>query len=233
MDRWNESIKHWCRWLGNWVRIRRLTGLSISQSWCMLTTPWDWPSLVQPTLPDVWVMTTPVYQLLFSHSCEHRKMPACQSLCCWLRGVTAQSLQRGTSAVLIWGWKAEMILWLQGQCHFTGIRWPGPGKSQCLQREEKGERPVGGGTMWSRMLACQRHPFIPHEEPADQMLLSPHSELTSFHHPHNVSFFMYRCTSWVDKVHHPNPGRTYLESEWEWESTTKCKVSAAGPASDR
>ena len=36
---------HWCRWLGNWVKIRRQTGLSISTNWCMLTTPWDWPSL--------------------------------------------------------------------------------------------------------------------------------------------------------------------------------------------
>ena len=45
MDRWSQPTKHWCGWLGNWVKIRRQTGLSISQNWCMLTTPWDWPSL--------------------------------------------------------------------------------------------------------------------------------------------------------------------------------------------
>ena len=30
MDSQNKSVKCWCRWLGNWVRIRRQTGLSIS-----------------------------------------------------------------------------------------------------------------------------------------------------------------------------------------------------------
>ena len=44
MDRWSEPTKCWCRWLGNWVKIRRKTGLSIYQNWCMLTAPWDQPS---------------------------------------------------------------------------------------------------------------------------------------------------------------------------------------------
>ena len=33
MDRWSEPIKYWCRWLGNWGKIRRQTGLSIYQNW--------------------------------------------------------------------------------------------------------------------------------------------------------------------------------------------------------
>ena len=44
MDKWNEPTKCWCRWLGNWVKIRRQTGLNIYQSWCMVTTPQDQPS---------------------------------------------------------------------------------------------------------------------------------------------------------------------------------------------
>ena len=127
-------------------------------------------------------MTVPACQLLFPHSFEHREMPVCQSLHCWLMWVTARNLQRSTSTVLIWGWKAEVIIWSQGQCHFTGTRWPGPDKSQCLQREEKGQRLVGGGTVWSGTLGYRRHPFIPCEKPADQTLLSPPSESTS-HHP--------------------------------------------------
>ena len=90
--------------------------------WCMLTTPWDQPPPGKAHI--IWCLSDDcaVCQLVFSHSCEHRKMPACQSLHCWLMGVTVQSLQRSASAVLIWGWKAEVILWSQGQCHFTGIR---------------------------------------------------------------------------------------------------------------
>ena len=53
------------------------------------------------------------------------------------------------------------------------------------------------------------------------------------HHPHNGSSFMFRCMSWADKMCLHHPTGTYSESEWEWGSTTKCKVSAAGLVSDR
>ena len=43
----------------------------------------------------------------------------------------------------------------------------------------------------------------------------------------------YMCMCWVDKVHHHHPGESYSEIKWEWGSTTKCKVSAACPASDK
>ena len=56
-------------------------------------------------------------------------------------------------------------------------------------------------TIWSAMQDCQRHPFLPHEKSADQMLMSPPSELTSSHHSHNGSSFMFRCTCWAVKVH--------------------------------
>ena len=67
------------------------------QSWCMLTTPQDQPSL--GTACITWCLggDLPVHQLLFSHYCEHRKTPACQSLHCWLMWVTAWSLQGSTS----------------------------------------------------------------------------------------------------------------------------------------
>ena len=45
MDRWSKPTKHWWGWLGNLVKIRRQTGWSIYQNWCMLTTPQGWPSL--------------------------------------------------------------------------------------------------------------------------------------------------------------------------------------------
>ena len=199
----------------------------------MLTTPWDQPS--PGTACITWCLgnncTCPL--TFISPQLWAKKTPVCQSLHCWLTWVTVRSLQRSASTVLIWGWKAEVILWLQGQCHFTGTRQPGPSKSWCLQREEKGQRPVGGGTVWSGTPDCRRHPFIPREKPADQMLVRPPLELTSSHHPHNGSSFMYQCMSWPDKVHHHHPGGTYAESEWEWESATECKMSVTGPALDR
>ena len=179
-------------------------------------------------------MAVPIHWLLFPHSCEHRKTPVCQSLCCWFMWVTVQSLQGSTSAVLIWSWKAEVILWSQGQCHFTWTRWSGPGKSQCLQREEKGERP-----WWEEEpceLECQIAKGIPSYLVKNQqtgLLMSPPSELTSSHHPCNGSSFMYQCMCWADKVCHHHPVKTYSESKWQWESVTECKVSATGPASDR
>ena len=73
MGRWSKPTKHWCGWLGNWVKIKRQTGQTSYQNWCMLTTPWDWPSLGTTHITDGWVMTTLAHWLLFSHYCGHRK----------------------------------------------------------------------------------------------------------------------------------------------------------------
>ena len=83
------------------------------------------------------------------------------------------------------------------------------------------------------MQDCWRHPFLPHEEPVDQTLMSPPLKSTSSHYPCNGSPFMFRCMRWVDKVCHHCPGGVYSESKWEQESTTKCKVSTTGPVPDR
>ena len=184
MDRWNKSIKCWCRWLGNWVRIGRQTGLSISQSWCMLTTLHDW--LSPGTAPHYLMFgqwPCLAIDFYFPTDVSRRKMPVCWSLHCWLTWVTVQNLQRSASTVFIWGWKAEVILWLQGQMpfHWNQVTWSG--KSWWLQREYNGERPVEGETMWSGMPDCKRCPFIPHEKPVDQTLMSPPLDLTSSHHP--------------------------------------------------
>ena len=40
------------------------------------------------------------------------KTPACWSLCCRLMWMTVGSLQGDTSTVHIWGWEAEVLLWL-------------------------------------------------------------------------------------------------------------------------
>ena len=45
MGRRSKPTKCCCGWLGNWVKIRRQTGQSIYQNWCLLTTPWYWLSL--------------------------------------------------------------------------------------------------------------------------------------------------------------------------------------------
>ena len=44
MDRWIKLTKCWYRWLENWVKIRRQTGLSTYWKWYILTIPWDQPS---------------------------------------------------------------------------------------------------------------------------------------------------------------------------------------------
>ena len=47
------------------------------------------------------------------------------------------------------------------------------------------------------MQDCQRHSFLPHEKPADQMVMSPPLKLTSSHHPYDgePSMFRYMCTT--------------------------------------
>ena len=96
-DKLNEPTKWWCGWLENWVKIRMQTGLSIYQSWYMLTTPQDSP--LQDTAHTIWclAMTMPTHWLLFSHYCEHRETPACQLLHYWFMWVIAQNLQGSTS----------------------------------------------------------------------------------------------------------------------------------------
>ena len=49
-----RATKCWCWWLENWVKIRRQTGLSIYQNWCMLTIPQDQPSL--DTAHTIWCL---------------------------------------------------------------------------------------------------------------------------------------------------------------------------------
>ena len=104
-DRWNELTKCWCGWLGNWVKIRKQTGLSIYKNWCMLTTPQD--HLSPDTAHTTWCLgndcaypSTFIFPLLWA-----QKTPVCQSLCYWLMWVTVQSLQGSTSAVHMWGWR--------------------------------------------------------------------------------------------------------------------------------
>ena len=72
-----------------------------------------------------------------------------------------------------------------------------------------------------------RHPFLPCEEPVDWMLMSPLLELSSSHHLHNGNSFLFRCELSRQGMP-PSSWGAYSESEWEWESVTKCKVSASG-----
>ena len=56
--------------------------------------------------------------------------------------------------------------------HFTGVRWLGPGSSWCLQGEEESKWLVAGGTIQSGMPCHWGHPFVPHIEWVDRMLMS-------------------------------------------------------------
>ena len=40
---------------------------------------------------------------------------------------------------------------------------------------------------------------------------------------------LYGCLDWVGKLCHYHPGGANSEREWDWESATKCELSAAGP----
>ena len=44
---------------------------------------------------------------------------------------------------------------------------------------------------------------------------------------------LYGCTAKVGQVHQHHPIGTNSTEEWDWGSTTKCKLSITGPASDR
>ena len=218
MDKWSKSMKYWCGWLGNWVKIERQTGLSISQSWCMLTTPWDQPS--PGTACITWCLGDDLACLLTfispQLSAQKNASVSITTLLDLHGSNCMQSLQRSAKAQS--SSEAERQRWyydLQGQLpfHRNQVTWSWQ-KPMHLQREEKGERPVGEGTVWSGMPDCQRNPFIPPEEPADLYgLTSPPSESTSSHHPCNGNSFMYKCMSRVDKVCHHHPGGTYSREQ--------------------
>ena len=77
----------------------------------MLAIPCNQPSL--DTTHTIWCLGDDhTYPLTFIFPPSGtQKMPACWLLHCWLMWATVQSLQRGTSAVHLWSWKVEMILW--------------------------------------------------------------------------------------------------------------------------
>ena len=200
----------------------------------MLTTPQDQPS---PGIANItWCFGNncacpstfyfPTFMSTEKHWCvNHYVADLCEQLCEAFKEVQAQSSSEPERQRWYYDYKANVISLEPGNLVLA--------KSCCLQRENKSERLMGGGTVWNGTPDCWRSPFILCEEPVDQMLTSPSLELTSSHYPHNGSFFMYRCTSWAEKVHHHCPGGTHLESKWEWESPTECKVSATGPVPDR
>ena len=99
--------------IGNdWIKIRRQTGLSIYQNWCMLTTPQDQPS------PDIahttWSLVNDhAYQptFIFPLFWAQENTSVFDHYIADFMWATVQSLQGSTSTVYIRGWKAEVILW--------------------------------------------------------------------------------------------------------------------------
>ena len=53
-DKQSEPNKYWCRWLENWVKIRRKTDPSTYQNWYILTILWDQQS--QDTTYILWYL---------------------------------------------------------------------------------------------------------------------------------------------------------------------------------
>ena len=93
-------------------------------------------------------------------------------------------------------------------------KWPGPGKSWCLQGEEESDGLVGGGPVWSGIPGHWGHLFIPFEEWADRMLTSSPLKLTFSCHPCGGHSPLYSHTSCTGRVycHHPR-GNTSDRSE--------------------
>ena len=139
----------------------------------------------------------PACWLLFPHYCEHRKCHvSITTLLTYMSDCVKYSKKH--KHVLTWGWKAEVVLLIAKPMpfHWNQVTWSW--QKPTPAREEKGERPVGEGNMWSGMPDWWRHPFIPYEEPVDRMPASP-PELTFSLNPNNGSSFKYRCMCWVER----------------------------------
>ena len=68
--------------------------------------------------------------------------------------------------------------------------------------------------------------------PADRMLMSLPPKLTFSHHSCKGHTPLYGHVSWVGRVHHHHPRGTDSRWGWAWESTRKCELCAASPATD-
>ena len=217
MDRWSKPTKCWCGWLGNWVKIRRQTGLSIYQNWCMLTTPWDL-AITGYNLHYLmfgWWLHLSIW-LLFSHYCEHRNNNS-MSITTLLTYVSdCMKLSRKCKcSPHLEGERQRQYYNCKGKCHFIGTRWPGLGAKADMP--SKGRRKVKD---WWEEEPYEVEFRIAEGIPSYLMKNQwtgcswvIHQNSTSSHYPHNGSSFMFRCMSWADKMHHHHPGVTYLGSE--------------------
>ena len=103
-------------------------------------------------------------------------------------------------------------------------------KSKPTRGGEKGEGSVGWGTIWSGVPRwC---PFLTCEKPVDRMLVSPQPKSTFSHYSDKGDSSLYGCAGQEGQVHHHHPRGTNSE-QWDWGSSTKCKLSVTSPVSDR
>ena len=109
-------------------------------------------------------------------------------LCEWLREAFKEAQVQSASEVERQKWhynrKAKAISLEPGDLTLT--------KADAY-REEESERLVGGGTIWSGVPSCRRHPFLPCEEPVDRILMSPPPKLTFSHHSYRGDSLLYSC----------------------------------------
>ena len=121
--------------------------------------------------------------LLLCYDERYGETSVCPLLHCKVMWMAVRSLQGSTSAVHTWGWETEVILW---QERFMPFHWrqvtlswlklmPTSGKRKVKDQWEEGPYKV-------EHQVSQGIPFVPHEEPADGMLMSPPLKLTFFHH---------------------------------------------------
>ena len=92
--------------------------------------------------------------------------------------------------------------------------------------EDESEGPMEGGTIWSREPGSWGHPFLPHEEPVDRMLLSPPLKPTFPHCSYRGYSSLYGHAPKAGQVHHYGPRRTNSGREWDWGQSANCPLLA-------
>ena len=233
MDWWSKRTTHWCRWLENWVKIRRQTGLSIYQNCYMLTIPQDWPS--HDTAHTIWCLGDECAYLspfIFPQSQTQKStsMLITMLLSCVSNCAKPSGRHKCSPHLRLKGRGNTMIIKLM-PFHWNQATW----FWQKLMPTRGGERWKTGRrrnhTKWNTELL--KVSLLTSWKTSRPDTHESSTGIDFSHYPHNGGSFMFRCVSWVDKVCHYHPGGAYSESEWEWGNTRKCELSAAGPVPDK
>ena len=185
MHRWKELTKHWCYMIGKW-----------SKDWKA-----DWLEAFISNL----VHANNSMRLAITGYSLHYLMFGCQPwLTHWLlflhmiRGTKNTSMYEPLLLLSYVNelWEAFKEAQVQSMSEAERQKWYYDRKANAISLEPgnlvlakakayRGRRKVmdwvGEGIIWSGVPGCWGHPFLPHEEPADRMLMSPPPKLTFPH----------------------------------------------------